>query len=319
MLNPFLSADQQAIVVFHVMKSLVYWKRMLIGFGGILVGLFLQYLLPWNFWLGIPVILAGNLFLVVRGYDNRIRFGKYSPAAEWEKVDESKLLEAEQLVKKMKKWDRSMLDVSNWLGRSMWVILLIIFGGGFFWGRSEGELIFLILSLDAAILLLPHWLTGKRIVITKPKLLLKIKHIKNLLKKMRDRLQNHQIEYFMLLKGKEEVKIPEDVKFRIKIQNENPDFLGFYGQIVTNTVGNKTYPYFYVVLVTKKGYGLKKAFRAYSPPRKIKKEYTDEGDVEVFVIRQTTTRTSGYHTPFRKMRHIFLEGLEIAEKVCVKP
>jgi hypothetical protein len=76
MLNPFLSADQQAIVVFHVMKSLVYWKRMLIGFGGILVGLFLQYLLPWNFWLGIPVILAGNLFLVVRGYDNRIRFGK---------------------------------------------------------------------------------------------------------------------------------------------------------------------------------------------------------------------------------------------------
>ena len=36
MLNPFLFADQQAIVVFHVMKSLVYWKRMLIGFGGIL-------------------------------------------------------------------------------------------------------------------------------------------------------------------------------------------------------------------------------------------------------------------------------------------
>ena len=112
--------------------------------------------------------------------------------------------------------------------------------------------------------------------------------------------------------------MPEDVKFRIKIQNENPDFLGLYGQIVTNTVGNKVYPYFYVVLVAKKGYGLKKAFRAYSQPRKIKKEYTVEGKVEVFVIRQTTTRTSGYHTPFRKMRQIFLEGLEIAEKVAVK-
>lgn len=318
MFNPFLSTDQQAVVVFHVMKSLVYRKRMLIGFGCILVGLFLQYLLPWNFWLGIPVILAGNLFLLVRGYDNKIRFGKYSPETEWEKVDEGKLLEAERLVKKMRKWDRSMLDVSNWLGGSICVVLLIIFGGGFLWGESEGELIFLILSLDAAILFLPHWLTGKRLIITQPKLLLKIKHIKKLLKKMRARLQNHQVEYFMLLKGKEEVKKPEDVKFRIKIQNEAPDFLGFYGQIVTNTVGNKVYPYFYVVLVTQKNYGLKKAFQAYSPPRKIKKEYTVEGKVEVFVIRQTTTRTSGYHTPFSKMCHIFLEGLELAEKVAVK-
>jgi len=333
MLNPFLSADQQAIVVFLVCKSLVYWKRMLLAFGCILVGLFLQYYLPWNFWIGIPFILAGNLFLLVRGYDNRVRFDKYAPDAAWEQIDEGKLPEVDRLVKKMKKWDRSILDASNGLGGLIFIVLLIIFGGGLIWGTSESELFFFIPSLDAAILFLPHWFTGQRSIITKPKLLLKLKFIKKLLKKMDDRLklkfikkllkkmddrlQSHQVEYFMLLKG-EDSKVPSDVKFRVKIGNQHPDFLGFYGQIVTNSVSGKRYPYFYVVLVTKKGYGLQEAFASYSPPGNIMKEYKVEEDVEVLVIRQTTTRTSGYHTSFGKMRRIFLEGLKLAEKVAVE-
>jgi hypothetical protein len=38
----------------------------------------------------------------------------------------------------------------------------------------------------------------------------------------------------------------------------------------------------------------------------------------VFVIRQHTTKTSGYHTNFKAVRRIFLEGLEVAEKAAVK-
>lgn len=319
MLNPFLSGDQQAIVVFLVWKSLVYWKRMLLSFGCILFGLLLQYFLPPNyFWWGVPFILAGNLFLVVRGYDNRIKFDKYTPEAAWEQVDEGKLMEAERLAKKMRKWDRSMLDVSNGLGGFIFVVLCIIFFGMYIIAVDQGNFPLFMLGIDAAVLLIPHWLTGTRSAITKPKLLLKIKVIKKLLNKVKERLQNHEVEYLMLLKGKEEMKIPEDVKFRINIQHEAPNFLGFYGQIVTNKVKNKTYPYFYVVLVAKKGYGLKEAFDNYFPSRRIIKEFKKEGDVEVLVIRQHTTKTSGYHTGRWKRKRILLEGLELAETAAVK-
>jgi hypothetical protein len=151
---------------------------------------------------------------------------------------------------------------------------------------------------------------------TVPNLLLKMKLIDRLLDNTNQRLQNHQIEYFLFLKGKE-TKVPGDLKFRVKFQNQKPGFLGFYGQIVTNAVSSKTYPYFYVVLVAKKEYGLKKAYHAFSPSNKITKEFKIENDVEVFVIRQTTTKRSGYHTNDAVVKELFLLGLDIAEKVAI--
>jgi hypothetical protein len=188
----------------------------------------------------------------------------------------------------------------------------------FILGSVSGDTVFHIFAVDAAILLFPHWYTGKRDILSKPKLLQKIRLIKKLLRNVESSLQEqHTIEYFMLLKGKH-TKVPNDIKFRVGFENQHPDFLGFYGQIVTNSVSGKVYPYFYVVLVAKKGYGLKRAFDRYSPSRKITKEFKKQGDVEVLVIRQTTTRTSGYYTNNRTMQRIFLEGLNVAGKAAVK-
>jgi hypothetical protein len=317
MANIFLSSEQQGVVVFWIWKALAYPKRILLSFGCILVGFWLQYYL-YSIFPGVILIVLGNLFLVVRGYDNRVNFGAYSPTTNWEKVAESKLLEVEQLVKKMRRWDRSTIDVSNGLGILTVIIVLLILLIVFMAGLSEENLVHQIIAIDAAILLLPHWLTGKRSILTQPNLLLKTKIIKRLLQDTKTRLQNHQVEFFMLLKGKNDTKIPDDVKFRVKIHQQHQDFLGFYGQIVTNMVGSTTYPYFYVVLVAKKGYGLQEAFDSYAAPRNCTKEYKVQGDVEVFVIRQTTTRTSGYHTKGKDIQRIFLEGLKIAEKAAVK-
>jgi hypothetical protein len=332
MLNPFLSSDQQAVVVFLLWKTLGYWKRMFLSVGFILGGLFLQYYYYhhdhyyylywfeyWQFWLSLLLLFVGNLFLMVRGFDTRIRFGKYAPEAEWERVDESKLLEAEQLARKIKGWKkqsiRSILDSSSRFGGCLLVILIfVIFFGTLTIAGVEENFALLALGMDAGILLFPHWLTGKHSIFSHPKLLVKIEVIKTLLNNAQDRLQNHQVEYFMLLKGKE-TKVPDDVKFCVKIQNQHPDFLGLYAQIVLN---RGTYPYFYVVLVTKKDYGLREAFKKYTPPSSITKEYPVEKDVDVLVIRQVTTKTSGYHTGSSKIREIFLEGLELAETVAVK-
>jgi hypothetical protein len=177
-----------------------------------------------------------------------------------------------------------------------------------------------VIAVDAFLLFFPHWVTGTRSIQTQPNLLLKSNLIERLLKHndIASRVQHHAVEYFMLLKGTDDRKLPEDLKLRINIHNQRPDFLGFYGQIVINRVGDKKYPYFYAVLVAKKGYGLKTTFTSYHPPSGIIKEFKVEGDVEVLVIRQKTTRTSGYHTKDRTMRRIFLEGLNMAEIAAVK-
>ena len=42
---------------------------------------------------GALFIVAGNLLTLVSGYDNRVDFGKFDPAAEWVPVEPDKLAE----------------------------------------------------------------------------------------------------------------------------------------------------------------------------------------------------------------------------------
>jgi hypothetical protein len=119
----------------------------------------------------------------------------------------------------------------------------------------------------------------------------------------------------MLLRGAE-AKLPDDVKFKVDIQDHHPDFLGLYGQVVLNEVQGSSFPYFYVVLVARRGFGLTEAKESYIDPRGMTTELKYQGEVEVFVIRQTTTKTSGYHTKPTKALRIFLEGLGLAKRVA---
>ncbi len=283
----------------------------------ILSGLVLQYAMT-SFFAGAVPILLGNLLLIVKGYDNRVNAGKFAPAATWEKVDKSKFFEVERLHRDMKRWDRSILDITNGLGFFSLAVISAIIGIVYFRGAIKFDNTLMIISYDAALLLVPHWLTGIRSTLTKPNLILKIKAFETLLKETnRPWLAGHPVDYYMLLAG-EEGKIPDDVKIRINVKNQHKDFLGLYGQIVTNVVNGTAYPYFYVVLVAKKGFGLQELFRTYAPPEKITKEFKIENDVEVFVIRQTTSKTSGYHTKNKKMIAILKIGVSLADQVAVK-
>lgn len=277
----------------------------------------MQYAMT-SFFAGCVPILFGNLLLIVKGYDNRVNTGKFSPSAAWEKVDKSKFFEVERLHRDMKTWDRSVLDISNWRGFLSLAVISAIIGVVFFKGAMKFDDTLMIIAYDAALLLLPHWLTGIRSTLIKPNLVLKIKGFKRLLEESnRPWLAGHEVDYYMMLSG-EEAKIPDDVKIRINVKNQHKDFLGLYGQIVTNQVSGTAYPYFYVVLVARKGFGLEDVYQTYTPPEKTTKEFKTEDDVEVLVIRQTTTKTSGYHTKNKKMISILRAGVTLADQVAVK-
>lgn len=303
--------NERGVVVFRLLPSIPYRERLAGCFALIALGLIVQ-VRTGSFLPGALLLALGNVLLLVKGFDNRVDFGAFEPDAHWERVGIEKLQELRALHQKIKRWDRSALDISNPVGVVVFMgvalPLAIMALGGSRGGR--------ILALNALVLLVPHWMTGIRSILVKPKLLVRIEAIEEILEGAKASLQRHQVIPMMLLRGGE-ARIPEDLKFKVDIAEHHPDFLGLYGQVVINEVQGTSYPYFYVVLVARKGFGLVDVHRRLrnAPPRKIKREFKRQQEVEVLVIRQRTSKTSGYHTEPDDALAIFREGLSVAEEV----
>lgn len=317
MAHIFLNSSDQGIVEFKTWKSLMYKTRLLISLCLILVGFIIQYL-SYNILPGAVIIFLGNILLLPSGYNNRVNLGQFDPQSDWEKAGKHKLDELLILDRKIRKWDKSTIDASNALGGFLFLILLGVIGylgwDAFF--ESENKTM-QIITVDAAVLLIPYWVTGLRSIFTVPTLTKKIKLINTLLSQVEPQLQAHKVEYFLLLKG-EKTQIPADVKFKVNIANQHKDFLGYYGQVTLNNVQSTAYPYFYVVMVARKDFGLHEVYQSYRHSGQIVKEFKQQKDVEVLVIRKNTkVGARGYHTGKKEVQYIFLEGLKLAETAAV--
>jgi len=307
------------MVVFHVWQSLNYKPRIIISFLLILAGFVIQaviyYRLDVNlllvFLAGAPFILAGNVLVMVKGYDNRVDFSRLDPTAQWETVERGKLKKIRDLDKAIGKWDRGLLDITNWRGFLVLLallialILLLILATG----------VIRLLVLNATILLLPQWFTGTTRVLRLPKLLVKVEMMDDLLSSVAPAISDWELQVLMLLRGKDR-KVPDDIKFRLTFPGQDERFLGLYGQVVTNDVQGSSYPYFYTVIVAKKGFGLDGVMKGMPPVDGLTVETGGEGEVEFIVVRQHTTKTSGYHTDLPAAVNVFAAGLAAARAVA---
>lgn len=326
----FLSKEEQNIVAFKFLKSLPYFARMFICISMLLLGLLLQFFFIEYYIIGCIFLFIGNLFLLVDGYDNRVKFGAFDPSSKWDRVEKEKFTELIQMQQTINKWDISTTDCSNSLGCFLMVVVLAACVGVIYLGNSMRIKPLFVLGIDAVILLLPHWITGLRRASTVIGMDIskKIDVIQKVIAACSKELKNHKIEYYMLLSGKGDTKVPKDVKFKVELKDHHPDFLGLYGQVVMNNVQGNLYPYFYTVLVAKKGYGMKVekgsvvGFKKIAgggflskliPTPTLTRSLKKQKDVEVLVIRQTTTKKSGYHTEPLAAKNILLTGLKSAE------
>jgi hypothetical protein len=312
--GPGAAAADRNAVSFHLWQSLNLGPRLALSFSIIAVAFLIQaglYLIGTNIFLvflaGLPFLITGNLFLLVNGYDNRIDWKGFDPHSSWEVVSRDRLRRVMELDKALQRWDTSLMDVTS--GRGMLTLLLFLLLTGLAAVLAPGPI--KLLGLNTFVLIVPHWFTGTKRILRLPKLLVKADATEKLLAAVEPSLAGAKVEVYMLLKGAEK-KVPEDVKFRISFENQSPDFLGLYGQTTTNDVQGRSYPYFYTVMVAKKGYGLERAFNEYNPPSGITKEYGAENEVEFVVVRQQTTKTSGYHTDLAASTAIFGQGLSLA-------
>lgn len=303
-----LTPDTQGIVVFKFWQSLPWGSRMLLGFGLIALGMAIQWI-SHSAVAGGLVLLCGNLLLLVSGYNNRVEFGHFDPAAKWQTVERARLAEIKTLQEQIRKWDRSWIDISNPRGIVSFALvtmsLLLVMLSGSKSGVPQ------IIALDAALLLLPHWLTGMRKVLLLPDLIVKIDSIEDLLAREDPTARGDKLDVLMYLKGGES-HLPDDVKIKVTPKGVAADFLGLYGQVVINAVQGHSYPYFYVVLVAQKSLNLKSLYNGYRAPADTVAEFKTQKGVDVLVIRQKTSKTSGYHTSEERILSIFQEGLKLA-------
>lgn len=307
--------SERGTLVFLLFKPIPYSLRIILSLALIIGGLVIQYY-SFNILPGAILVLAGNLLTLVKGFDNRLKFGKYNPYEKWERVSPEQVRNIIELHRKMKIWDKSLLDITN--GAGFFVFLLVflfavILGVA---GIINYNKVFIILAINILLLIIPHWFTGVRKIFTIPILVQKINILTELVSSFSKQLNSFQLEYLVYLKGENETAkvIPQDIKIKVLPEKEKEGFLGMYAQISMNDVNGAPYPYFYIVLVAKKGFGLHSLSEQYSPPKNIIKEFKLQKDVEVFVVRQYTTKTTGYHTKAKAIQAIFTEGLNLVSR-----
>lgn len=111
-----------------------------------------------------------------------------------------------------------------------------------------------------------------------------------------------------------EGSFPNDTRVLIKFKEAPEDFIGLQGQISINSVKSRKYPYFYVVLIARPQFKLFEKFRLLKTVLDnitVERKKTEE--VDVIVLRQRTTKTTGYHTDQKTQDRILLNGIKIVK------
>ena len=309
----FPPPERRDIVRFHFAKNLPYNTRisfaLLLLIAGFAVQLYFMKALY-----GAPLLFIGICLVLVKGYDSRLRIKGFTQDPNWKTVSIEKIQEIEQLRKKNKRWDRDALDISSWLG----VLSLILIGGVALVGAlilgqlAKDMRVTTILAIDIAVLMIPLWFSGMRFIMKQPNLAIKVRMVLWLHELFQDlKMEGEEFRpALMLSRGKDDKTIPDDVRFSVAFPDSPEGFYGLQAQINLNIVQGTSYPYFYCVLAAKPGFNLSKYKEQIQLAKKVICEYQEDKRAEVLVIRQYTTKKSGYHTKERQCLGILTNALE---------
>ncbi len=124
--------------------------------------------------------------------------------------------------------------------------------------------------------------------------------------------------------------VPLDAKLLLKVKDKPiKGFIAIQYQISMNSVQDKLYPYFYAVIVAKKEFGLIDKFQKQknaiverlnkiNVPLTLKAKKAEK-DVEILIIRQKTTESSGYYTNDKTIKRIIEASIIIFDDFLKKP
>ncbi|MFC2172039.1 hypothetical protein ACFLU6_05340 [Acidobacteriota bacterium] len=309
----FPEPEQRDSVRFYFAKNLPYNNRIMIAVALLVVG-FAGQMIFLKAWIGLPCLIAAVGLVMVKGYDSRARLKAFTLDQNWTGVTMDKLRDLERLRKRTDKWDRDALDVSNGLGVFNFIMLGLATAGVavlMFFLTSDLS-ISKIIVVDAAVLIIPMWFTGMRFILKQPNLAIRTKIIMSMHRAFEEmKAEGEEFKpALMLSRGDDGKTVPVDARFTIAFPIMPEGFYGLQAQINVNVVQGRSYPYFYCVLASKPGFGLSTYQHKLLPTKGIIVEYQEDTKAEVLVIRQRTTKKSGYHTGMRKCSQILKVALD---------
>lgn len=325
----FPPPEKQDVVQFHLLKSLSYTPRLVLYLVLILAGFSLQ-LIMMTAWPGAVFLIFATMLNLVRGYDSRPPLSLFDPDTNWTAVDMDLIHEVEKLDDRITRWNQDSLDISNatgivsFLGAAIVIAVIAFLLGGL---SDQGAVVWIFLT-NAVILILPFWFNGIRRILKQDNLRVKTEIITSMEEYFKEICEEgeHFKPALMFLRTEEGKSIPSDARFTISFDDMPSDFYGIMGQININDVQGSSYPYFYCVIAVKTGFGLEAYYDRIMSCLEVNfvnRKHTNIGefqkseDAEVLVIRQATTRHSGYSTDLRASKDI-LEKTLLAARAILK-
>ena len=304
----------EPVIKFLLLPALAYGLRLALIGGLVLAALVLQVAFL-SMWAGLPLLVPAVLLGWIRGYDNRLDFRSYHHAGEWKRTEIDRIAQVLEQDKRMQKWDESAFDFTNWMGCLTLAAAVFVLGVGTILLMAYSPPVAGILAMDGLALLVLSWFSGMRSVHRKPDLVLKAKHVDKVLRALpASTFKRGEFLAQLLLQGEGEQQIPADFKLLVEFKESPPGFYGVQGQVVINRVQGAGYPYFYACIVARDELQLLDVLkRKPKLPNGVILEQQRKDGVQVIVIRQYTTSTSGYHTKEGTSISILITALEITE------
>lgn len=306
--------SDEPVLQFVFAKRMLYRTRMwsvgvLVALGMIVQVAFLSV------WPGVPFLAVAVALSWVVGFDNKLDRRGLKADSTWCRTPFERIPSIVQLDKDMQRWDASAVDVSSPIGCiAMFAVVALI--GALTMGAAIafGFAVAAIVALDATVLVLVQWFSGMRTVHRKPDLVLKAKHLRDVVGAARTEIDAAGTLHGQLLLSEHDAgAAPDDARILIDVKDPPGKMLAIQGQVVLNRVQGKPYPYFYCVALAESGSGLARfADRFEDRDSATTIEVKSEDDVDVVVVRQTTSKTSGYHTKSNVSKRLLVTALDIA-------
>jgi hypothetical protein len=304
-------------IKFFIAKGLPYRTRMSLVALLLAAGVCVQ--LGAGFWPGLALLVLGQLLGMNSGYNSS---PKITGEGAWERVTPDEYAKVKTKAAELAKWDQDFFDGTNTLGLigfavTALVCLMAYYFAAEAWKFPDGYWIYF--GLDAAVLILPLWFIGTRDYLRKDKLVIKVEMLEGIMACLKDTSEVQVYPMLSLVPTESGGKEPEDARLMVKLVGAPKDFYGVQVQLSINSVQGKDYPYLYCVLIAKSGSGLLNGCdeAAAQPERSfisgilnaffssggvvgnptLVYEPQNAGEVDIIVVRQQTTRQSGYCTP----------------------
>jgi len=326
--------EKDGEIKFFAARSLPYRQRMALVVMLLAAGLGMQVTI--GFWPGFALLLAGLVLGVNSGYDAS---PKKTGEESWEKVTPDAYTKVSMKAEQLRAWDEDFFDGTSTSG------MLGFIAAGFvcfvayniadsFFRFPAGYWIFF--GLDAAVVLLPMWFIGTRGYLRKDRLIIKIGMLQKVMKAL-NAPSDVQVQPLLALattaKGGKE---PEDARLMVKLVGAPKEFYGLQVQLSINSVQGKDFPYLYCVLIAKAGSGLLSGWEEFAAQPEttflggllgsltgkgmngIEYEPGRSGEVDIIVVRQKTSRTSGYYTAPEAALSVVDHSLKLARGLLGK-